>query len=296
LHKPALQRKRAVSIELNKNKRAIEPTMAINKSMRQAFQNKTRTNESYGYIVPAVDRAARILRLLREKARSMTIAEVAEATGWHKSSVHKLLVTLNHHGFLDRNEETKQYSLGITLIEYGQFVLKKLDVAAAVKTLLKELAEYSGETVNYCIRRGMQMVVADSIESRIELRVVPPIGTMNLITEKSSGKAALAFLPENEANAIIRAAEFPAFTKNSITNRDGFSKELAEIRKLGYATDFEEFREGVSAISAPVFNSMGEVVGTLSLVAPASRFTKDKVSHLGKKCAETAAKLSAMIR
>ncbi len=254
------------------------------------------SDETYEYIVPAVDRAARIFQLLRTNARGMTIAEVAEATGWHKSSVHKLLVTLSHHGLLDRNEATKQYSLGIALIEYGQFVLKNLDVTYETRTFLKELAEYSGETANYCIRRGLQMVVVDSIESRIDLRVVPPIGASNSIMAKSNGKAALAFLPENEAEKIIQAEGIPAFTKNSITDAEAFRKELAAIRKRGYATDLEEFREGISAISAPVFNSAGQVVGALTMVAPTFRMTVEKVSSYGKKCSETATRLSAMIR
>jgi predicted transcriptional regulator len=71
----------------------------VNQSSKRIFN----VGNSYEYIVPAVDRAARILMLLRAQGRDMTIAEITEATGWHKSSVHKLLVTLSHHGLLDRD-------------------------------------------------------------------------------------------------------------------------------------------------------------------------------------------------
>ena len=263
--------------------------------MSQNSKNASGEDAGYEYIVPAVDRAARILALLRTKGRGMTIAELAEATGWHKSSVHKLLVTLSHHGLLDRNEPTKQYSLGIALIAYGQSVLNNLDIAYAAKSFLRDLAEYTGETANYCVLRGTQIVLVDSIESKTDLRVVPPIGTINSLTTKSSGKAVLAFLPESQADQIIQTEGLPAFTKNSITEPKAFRKELAAIRKRGYATDFEEFREGISAISAPVFSSTGKVLGTLSLVAPAFRLTKDKATQYGKKCAEAASQLSAMM-
>ncbi len=263
--------------------------------MKQNSKNGSVEEESYEYIVPAVDRAARILALLRRTTSGMTIAEVTEATGWHKSSVHKLLVTLNHHGLLDRNEATKQYSLGMALINYGQFVLNNLDVAYTAKSFLKELSEFTGETANYCILRGTQVVVVDSVESKIDLRVVPPIGTMNSLTTKSSGKAVLAFLPEAQAAQIIEAEGLPAFTKKSITETKEFLRELAAIRKRGYSTDMEEFREGISAISAPVFKTSGVIVGALSLVAPSARLTKDKVAQYGKKCADTAAQLSAVM-
>lgn len=269
--------------------------MVIAESVKRDSKDTSRTDDHYEYIVPAVDRAARILRLLRAKGRGMTIAEVSEATGWHKSSVHKLLVTLSHHGLLERNEVTKQYSLGIALIEYGQFVLKNLDIAQAAKTFLKELAEYSGETANYSIRRGTQMVVVDSVESRINLRVVPPIGTMNTIIAKSSGKAVLAYLPESEVDAIMKSEGLPAFTKHSITDAEAFRRELMVVRKRGYATDFEEFREGINGVSAPVINSTNQVVGTLSLIAPAFRLTKQIAPDYGRKCAEMAVQLSAMI-
>jgi IclR family KDG regulon transcriptional repressor len=269
--------------------------MPKSKNENQNLKIPFNADEDYEYIVPAVDRAARILMLLKQEVRDMTIAEVTDVTGWHKSSVHKLLVTLSHHGLLDRNETTKRYSLGMALIGYGQFVLNNLDIAYAAKSFLKELADYSGETANYCIIRGKQMVIVDSVESRVDLRVVPPIGTMNSLIEKSAGKAALAFFPENQANKILHSEGLKAFTKNSITDPKAFHRELAAIRKCGYATDFEEFREGISAVSAPVFNSNRKVKGTLSVVAPAFRMTKDKASLYGKKCAEAAARLSSMI-
>ena len=251
--------------------------------------------DNFEYIVPAVDRAARILELLRAEARGMTIAEISEATGWHKSSVHKILVTLNHHRLLDRSEATKQYSLGIALIGYGQYVLNHLDIAFAAKSFLKELADSTGETANYSLVRGTQIVLVDSVESRTDLRVVPPVGTMNPITIKSSGKAVLAYLPEAEAEKIIEAEGLPTFTKNSITDRAALRKELAAIRKCGYATDIEEFRDGISAISAPVFNPSGAAIGTLSLVMPASRLSKNKMAEYGKKLLDAAGQLSAMM-
>ncbi len=269
--------------------------MKDNKSIKQNSKIVLNRDENYEYIVPAVDRAARILMLLRQESRDMTIAEITEATGWHKSSVHKLLVTLTHHGLLDRNEATKRYSLGMVLIGYGQFVLNNLDIAYAAKSFLKELADFSGETANYSVLRGKRVVVVDSIESRLELRVVPPVGTTDSLTAKSTGKAILAFLPEKQADKIIQADGLGAFTKNSITDPKAFHKELAAIRKQGFATDFEEFRDGISAVSAPVFSATGQVKGGLTLVAPAFRMTKNKAMLYGKKCAQAAAQLSSMI-
>jgi DNA-binding IclR family transcriptional regulator len=251
---------------------------------------------NYAYIVPAVDRAAQILSLLKEKARSMTIAEVTEATGWHKSSVHKILVTLHHHGLLDRNETTKQYSLGIALVGYGQFVMNNLNIRHQVHSLLNELSDYSGETANFSILNGKYIVVIQSVESKDNLRVTPPIGTMDPLTRKSNGKAVLASLPEEQVVNIIQQEKLPAFTRNSITTQKAFLKELEVIRKQGYATDYEEFQEGIHAVSAPVSNADGKVIGTVSIVGPASRMTKDKMHLYGNLCAKKALRITDIFR
>jgi DNA-binding IclR family transcriptional regulator len=231
--------------------------------------------------------------MLGTKTREMTIAEIASATGYHKSSVQKILVTLSHHGFLNRDESTKRYSLGVALARCGQAALENIRVSRSAKALLKELADFSGETANLAVFSGDKMVIVDSVESPVELRVSPPIGTMDSVINKSNGKALLAWLPESQANTIIKREGLPANTRSSITNVKLYKKELAAVRKQGYATDFEEFWEGVSAVSAPVFDAEGRVVATISIVGPAFRMTEEKMPLYGRKCVQAAAQLTS---
>lgn len=248
------------------------------------------------YMVPAVDRAVGILLMLSTNSREMTLAEIAAKTGWHKSSVHKILVTLEHHGFLDRNEATKRYALGIELAKCGQCVLNNLHINQSAKLILKELADYSGETATFAILRGTKIVIVDVVEPRGEFRVSPPIGTIDPVTAKSNGKAVLAWLPEDRVNEIIQIEGLPSKTRNSITKAKLYRNELRAVREQGFAIDVEEFQEGITAVSAPVFNSEGQVFGTLSLVGPAFRMTKEKLQLYGRKCAKTAVQLTPLIR
>lgn len=264
--------------------------------MNRNSDRPSREADISGYVVPAVDRAARIMLMMSTNTRGMSLAEIAAATGWHKSSIHKILLTLNHHGFLDRDEATKRYALGIALVRCGQSVLSDLHINHTATLFLRELADYSGETANLAILRGTKMVIVDVVESRVELRVSPPIGTMDSVTTKSNGKAVLAWLPENRVNEIIEKEGLPANTRNSITKLKLFRNELAAVREQGYATDIEEFQEGVSAVSAPVFNTAGQVLGTLSVIGPAFRMTKKKMPLYGRKCAKAAAQLSPLLR
>jgi IclR family KDG regulon transcriptional repressor len=248
------------------------------------------------YLVPAVDKALRIMALLKTEGREMTLAEIARATGWHKSSIQKLLVTLNHHGVLERDEMTKRYSLGITLAEYGRVALNKLDIRIAAKPFLKELADYSSETAVLAILNGTKMVMIDKKEPILQIRASPFIGTRFPATATSNGKALLAWLPEDRVNEIILIEGLHASTARSITESEVYKADLAETRRRGYAIDREEFQEGVSGVSAPVFHPKGQVIATLSLVGPEFRMTESKIQGYGEKCVELAAQLSARLR
>ena len=276
----------------------MEPEKKSDKRVSGSAPKRRRSNGTFrlAYIVPAVDRAARILSLLKTESREMNIAEIADATGWHKSSVHKLLVTLEYHGLLDRDPVTKRYSLGVALSEYGRIALNGLDVVHAAKSFLQELVDSSHETAGLAILNGTRMTLVDVEESPEQVRVSLRVGMMAPATTTSNGKAVLAYLPENRVAEIIAAEGLPAATKRSITKPAAFRTDLAATRKRGFATDYQEFQEGITGVSAPVFDSRGQVIGALSLAGPAFRMTREKSLLYGRKCAEMAAKLSAMLR
>jgi IclR family acetate operon transcriptional repressor len=87
----------------------------------------------------------------------------------------------------------------------------------------------------------------------------------------------------------------PAKTRKSITKIKTYRTDLATIRKRGYATDFGEYDESIVGVSAPVFDSSGQVVGAFSVAGPVFRMTKQKVGRYGRRCAEITAQLSAKL-
>jgi DNA-binding IclR family transcriptional regulator len=248
------------------------------------------------YLVPAVDKALEILGLLRTEGREMSLAEIAKATGWHKSSVQRVLTTLSYHKFLQRDEATKRYSLGIALADYGRIALNNLDIRQIAKPLLQELVDYSGETAVLAILNDTKMVMIDKKEPLNQIRASPFIGTRFPATATSNGKALLAWLPEERVNEILQIEGLPTATKKSITKPGVYRADLVAVRERGYAIDVEEFQDGVSGVSAPVFNPRGQVIATLSVVGPAFRMTEENIGDFGKKCVETAAQLSTMLK
>jgi IclR family KDG regulon transcriptional repressor len=245
------------------------------------------------YLVPAADRTFRIIELLKAQKCHMSLADITKATGWHKSSIQKLLVTLSHHGVLERDEDTKRYSLGIKLAEYGRIALNKLDIRVAAKPFLKELVEYSGETAVLAILNETKMVMIDKKEPVLQIRATPFIGSRFPATATSNGKALLAWLPDSRVEEILRIEGLTPFTRKSIVDRDMYQADLEDTRRRGYAIDRGEFQEGVSGVSAPVFSPNRQAIATISVVGPEFRMIEKKILDCGAKCMEVAAKLAA---
>jgi DNA-binding IclR family transcriptional regulator len=267
-------------------------------STKKTYDNKNDVpsrNHQLVYIVPAVERAIRILSLLKTERREMTIAEISEATGWNKSSIYRLLLTLDHYGLLARDPITKRYSLGVALMEYGRAVLNGFDIQHAAKPSLKALAQFTGESVAVSILRGTKMTLVEVEESAAQVRISLAVGMTTSATATSQGKAVLAHLPENQLNEILRTEGLTKNTKKSITNPELYRSGLEAVRKRGYAIDQEEFEEGIMGISAPVFASKA-AIGAISIVLPAFKMTKEKMRLYGTKCAKEAARLSAMLQ
>jgi DNA-binding IclR family transcriptional regulator len=262
----------------------------------KSIKTQTKKSDKPVYLVPAVEKALDILALLRKEGRELNLTEISIATGSHKSSVQRLMTTLNHHGFVKRDPMTKRYSLGIALAEYGRVALNNLDIRQLAKPFLQDLMEYSGETAVLAMLNETKMVMVDKREPLIQIRASPFVGTRFPATATSNGKALLAWLPEDKVAEIMQIEGLPALTRHSIVKPLAYREELAATRKRGYAIDREEFQEGVSGVSAPVFNPKGQVIATLSLAGPAFRMTEQHLRKYGEKCVELAAQLSRQLR
>ena len=145
-------------------------------------------------LVPAVDRALDIIALLRaEGGHQVKFATIAKATGCPQASLHRIMTTLSHHGFVEHDEMTKRYSLGIVLAEYGRDALNNVDIRQLAKPYLQALVEYSGETAVLAILKGTKMVMVDKREPLNQIHVSPFIGKKFPATTTSNGKALLAW-------------------------------------------------------------------------------------------------------
>src|SRR6478609_4689468 len=225
-----------------------------------------------GSTVGAVDRAVDVLLLFgRSLQPSLGVTEIAQELGMPKSGVHRVLSTLRRRRLVTYDPDSRKYALGQAAIALSQSYITRLDVQAMATDTLVELMRKTGETATLAVRRhGSVIFRAQSVpdrELRLEVRLTKPTP----VHVGASGKAFLAFLPDEETEDFLARASLPAVTGNTITDVDRLRAELAVIRTVGFSTSFGERLEGVASVAAPVFDYDGYPVAVLAVSGPSAR-------------------------
>jgi DNA-binding IclR family transcriptional regulator len=252
---------------------------------------------SGGALVPAVDRAARLLRVLSAHQSGaphqagMSAAELSRELHVSKSTLSGLLATLERHGLVQRDPLTRRVRLGLSLLELAAAVSTDVDIREAARPHLARLRRHTGETAILHLLSGDGVRIADRAEPATQLKVVAPVGTRLPRFAGSVAKVLLAALEPDEAEALVRGHELPAFTPRSIVEPDAYLEQLAQTRRRGHARENEEYLVGVSAVSAPVLNHEGRTIGTISVACVKTR-ARARLSELAQPVMNAAAETS----
>jgi DNA-binding IclR family transcriptional regulator len=212
----------------------------------------------------------RVLVLIDELAAGpKRLGELAKTLDIHKSTVLRMLQTLERHGWVLRQGDPPEFRLGLRLLDLSNAVLAELDVRTVARPSLRRLGEKTGETAHLAIRDGAEMVYLDKVESVHPVRMYSRIGARAPLHCTGAGKVLLSFTPEDEWPPL----ELRRYTNRTITTMDELSASCAATRSRGWGWDEREHEETVRCIAAPVFNASDELVAAVSLSVPTSRLT-----------------------
>ncbi|MBV9172913.1 MAG: IclR family transcriptional regulator [Chloroflexi bacterium] len=244
--------------------------------------------------MPAVDRAAHLLELLESDARPMTISELARQLGINKGTMRDLLETLRAHGLVERDEARKLYRLGPRLARLGMAALGQVDVANVARPFLTELAAGVNGAVLLLVPDGDRATIVDKVDGgRVALEVSATIGRRIRLAAGATGKVFLAYRGDTERAEYL--AQRTHSTARTIIDPAEYAAELEQTRRLGYATDDEEYLAGVRATAAPVFDARGRVAAALLVVGLVASLPVDDLPRIGQATARTARSISSAI-
>ena len=244
--------------------------------------------------VQSIERAMAILKAFSTEKEEMGVTELSRQLDLHKSTVSRLLASLQREGLVEENAVTRKYRLGMALVTLGGLVLQRLDVAQTARPLMAALSDTTQETVIVAIIDGYEAVNVAQIPSPQIVKHIEWIGRRTPLHPTAAGKVLLAYLPADGQEDFI-ARGLPRYTPNTITAPDLLCQELERVREQGFATCREEFEVGLNTIAAPIYDHTGDVVAAVSVSGPAVRLSPERFPSLTEHVLHTARTLSGQL-
>ena len=215
-----------------------------------------------------------ILELLADRERSLTFGQLADALGYPRSSLHGLLHTMLGRGWLELDDTTRRYTLGIRVWQAGNSYLRAMDLAQRARPFLERVRDALDETVQLSVLEGRHNVYIAKEEGTQRLVLASEVGRRLEAHATGLGKVLLAGLPDEALADRIADAELAEFTPNTITSLAELTSEIGIVRRQGYAEDHEEYTIGVRCVAVPVRDHAGTVVAAMSVSVPTVRFNR----------------------
>ncbi len=222
----------------------------------------------------AVSRALQLLNVFSFKKDSFTLTEPSNHLGYYKSTVHRLVKTLERWNYL--RKEGNKITLGPQVFILGEIYYHSLDLIRLSEPILKE----SGETAAIYVRDRLDRLCLCRVQSPQHIRHSVEPGQKLPIYTGASGKLLLAFCQDDSILKTLKSTSLTPLTPKTITDFDTLIKELERTRQAGFSISFGERDLPAAAVAIPVWGGQQRLYGSLSNSGPASRFTKEKQHQL----------------
>jgi DNA-binding IclR family transcriptional regulator len=219
--------------------------------------------------IQSIERAAAILRLLSGRTRRLGVVDLAGELGLPKGTVHGLLRTLQHVGFVEQDEETGKYQLGAALLHMGSSYLDGNELRTRALNWSDSLAARTHESVRIgTLHEGQVLIVHHVFRPDDSLQTLD-VGALLPAHASALGKILLADHPYAAGELIREGLE--AFTPATITEPEALERELERVRKRGWAADIGELVNGEVSCAAPILDRRGVTVGAMGVSGPPDR-------------------------
>ena len=240
----------------------------------------------------SLERGFSILEYLGASTTGRAVSDVARATGLHRATAHRLLEVLCRLGYVHKSAD-RRYWIGYSMHVFGHKASMVARITHHAHPVLVALANEVGETVNLGALEGIQAFVADRVTVEGSLRAGPRIGDYLDAHATAIGKALLALRPADEIRDCYRDAPLRAHTATTITEIGALLRELAAVRKRGYAVSNEEHLPGARSVAAPLLNPHGRAACAIAVTGPRARMDDARVARLGAHLQVVAARIVA---
>jgi DNA-binding IclR family transcriptional regulator len=240
---------------------------------------------------PALDRALSILELLAKSRAGLTLPELVEQSGFPRSSIHYLLVTLQRRGYVQRNERTSRYLFGVNMVQLANSAWSGLSLRQQAAPFLAGLARRTQMTAHMAILKDNEAVIVAKHSPIDGARMATWVGKRMDVHCTALGKALIAYVDEPQLACILREHGLPRHNENTISSPAKLREELARVVQNGFSIDDEEDEVGLRCIGAPIFDTSGHTVAAVSLAGSSSQFNQSSDAFLVRETKRAAAEI-----
>jgi len=243
----------------------------------------------------SAERSLRLLALLANEGRALSLAELAVRLGLPKATAHRLCRQLLDSGFLARDTDERCFAVGPALRQLAFDTLNHGVVRGLRHEVLAALVTQVGETCNFTTLDGTQVLYIDRVEAQWPLRLSLDVGSHVPLHCTASGKLFLAMLPIAERDRLIAELPLPRMTRHTFVTAKALRAECESIAAQGHSWDCEEFIAGLIAVAVPVHDTRGIVRAAIALHAPTARMTLAQAQRMLPALRAAAARMSALL-
>ena len=245
--------------------------------------------------VKAVDRLVNVLDSFTLEEPTWSLAELSTRLDVPKSTLHRYLASLQSHGILRREPGDRRWRLGYRLVIWGSLAAESTGLRHVAGPIMQDLLAAMGETVILTVYDDREVVCIEKVETSHSVRMALSVGMRRLPHAGASSKILMAYLPEEEVQAIIQERGLPKLCTNTITDPDELAQELARIRERGFAQSYEETDRDAWGVATPIRDWRGEVLAAIGIAGPSSRFSDELSQRYVELCREAAQRISALL-
>lgn len=219
------------------------------------------------YSIQSVENALDVLEALCDEGDEVRISRLSEKLGMNKTSVFRLLATFENRGYVERENGSGKYRLGLSAYEIGQKFLSRMGLLRKAKPIMERLVRDCNESVYLTVRRDKDVLFLDMADTAQQVKIVSLIGRRYPLMSTSAGKVILANSSQQE-NGPPEQNALP-----------GWAEERSLIHRRGACADLGTLGQGIASVAVPLFRAGGELPGSLCLVGPDFRMTPERIDE-----------------
>ena len=243
--------------------------------------------------VQTLERSLDVLEILAQAEEPLGVTEIGSRISLHKSTVHRILQTLCHRGYVEKKKDNERYYLGIKIIELGIRFFNDLEIRKVAAPVLSDLVKVLDEVVHLVLPDEGEIVYIDRAESSQVVSMHSKVGRRAPMHCTAVGKALLSTMPEEEVRHILERKGMTSYTPHTITDPDTLLVELRKIKVSKISIDTQENEIGVICLGTPIFDYSGRAIGAISVSGPASRIEEKGIERIGAEMKKSGERISA---